>query len=196
MVNIVIPARRKYRETELGDMMKNGELNNMKNYTPLKINTKTGEIRNMKGQIIRGGSGIGGGRPSLFTQMTYERLRTAFLMGCNKEQAAAYAEISKQTLYSYINSNPDFAQEIEKWMQNPLIKAKSTIYNDLSNPDTAKWYLERKLKDEFSTRQEMTGTDGEPFILEVHPSLRYEPEKVQDAEEISVEELPEGKDNT
>jgi len=41
----------------------------------------------------------------------------------------------------------------EDLKQRPILTARRTIYDSLDNPDVAKWFLERKSKDEFSTKQ-------------------------------------------
>ena len=48
-----------------------------------------------------------------------------------------------------------FRNEKEQWKKNPIAKAKNTIFKNLDDPQIARWYLERKCKDEFSTKQEV-----------------------------------------
>lgn len=103
------------------------------------------------------------GRPTVMTDETVSKLRQAFLMGANVSMACANAEISRETYYSYLKENPEFSDKVDIWRKNPLLKATHTIYKNLDDPDTAKWYLERRLKEEFSTRQEMTGAEGGPL---------------------------------
>lgn len=91
-----------------------------------------------------------GGRPSVMTMDTLNKLREAFAIGCTKVEACAYAKIGESTLYDYINANPLFSEEIEILIQTPILKAKNTIVKNLDDVDTAKWYLQRKKKDEFS----------------------------------------------
>ncbi len=99
------------------------------------------------------------GRPTKMTDENVGKLRTAFLMGCDDNEACAYAEIHRTTLYDYQLEHPEFTDMKEAWKQNPILEAKHTIFDDLKNPDTAKWYLERKLKGEFSTRHENVNYD-------------------------------------
>jgi len=90
------------------------------------------------------------GRPTVMTPETLERLRSAFAIGCTKKEACAYAKIGKSTLYDYINQNPEFSDEIEELIQTPILKAKQTVTKNLDDLETAKWYLQRKKKDEFA----------------------------------------------
>lgn len=90
------------------------------------------------------------GRPTVMTPEILDRLRQAFAIGCTKKEACAYAKIGESTLYDYINANPDFSDEIEELIQAPILKAKNTVVSNLEDLETAKWYLSRKKKDEFS----------------------------------------------
>ena len=96
------------------------------------------------------------GRPTKLTPETIEKLRTAFLMGCSDIEACLYADISKTALYNYQQKNPDFVDQKEQWKEQLTLKARTVIANALNNKDenTAKWYLERKAKNEFSTKVE------------------------------------------
>lgn len=121
--------------------------------------------RNDKGQFVEGNTVDGNkndktGRPTVVTPAVLELLRQAFLIGCTDAEAALNANIGVATLYNYQKANPDFLELKEQWKENPLLKARNTIYNNLDKPDTAKWYAERKNKDEFSSRHELTGKDG------------------------------------
>lgn len=99
-------------------------------------------------------------RPTKMTPETIDKLRQAFLIGATKEEASGYAGISKVTLYSYIEKHPEFVNEIEKWQNEPILKAKTTVVKNLDDTKNAQWYLERKAKAEFAPRQEHTGADG------------------------------------
>jgi len=105
------------------------------------------------------------GRPTVMTPETLKLLREAFAIGCSKKEACAYAKIGESTLYDHINANPNFSEEIERLIQEPILKAKHTIVKSLDDPKNAQWYIERKLKGEFSLRSELTGKDGEAIEL-------------------------------
>lgn len=100
------------------------------------------------------------GRPTKLTPETIDKLRTAFLMGCSDIEACLYADISKTALYNYQQKNPDFVDQKEQWKEQLTLKARTVIANALNNKDenTAKWYLERKAKNEFSTKVESETT--------------------------------------
>src|SRR5438067_109491 len=95
------------------------------------------------------------GRKTLMTPSTLDKLRAAFMMGFNDLEACAYAQIDDATLYKYQRQHPEYIKIKDGYKRNPYLKAKATIYKNLENPKIAKWWLERKLKDEFSTKQEI-----------------------------------------
>lgn len=95
------------------------------------------------------------GRPSVINQSVLLKLEEAFAMGCTDKEACFFAGISPSTLYLYCNEEPEFSERKETLKQNPILKARKTVYDDLSDSKTAQWYLERKCKDEFSQRQEV-----------------------------------------
>lgn len=104
------------------------------------------------------------GRPTVVTPEVIESLRQAFLIGATNEEAAHYAGISARTIYDYIERNPEFSQEIKAWKNQPILKAKAKVVKDIDrDTNTAKWYLERKKKDEFSTRSEVEPIIGDPL---------------------------------
>lgn len=108
------------------------------------------------GYRIRDDGKLDTGRPTKLTPETIDKLRTAFLMGCSDIEACLYADISKTALYNYQAKNPDFVDQKEQWKEQLTLKARTVIANALNNKDenTAKWYLERKAKNEFSTKVE------------------------------------------
>lgn len=98
------------------------------------------------------------------TEYVLGKLREAFLLGCTDTEACCLADINPDTLYTYQKENPDYVAQKNKWKEMPFILARTAIINGFSEKDggnLAIKYLERKKKDEFSVRQEVTGKDGE-----------------------------------
>lgn len=116
--------------------------------------------RNLDGTIAKGP----GGRPTVFTPETVNKLEQAFAIDCTVEEACSYAEITRQSFYEHIKRNPEFSDRIDDLRQRPILKARQTIVKSLYNPQQAQWYLERKVKKEFTQRSELTGADGEALI--------------------------------
>ena len=94
----------------------------------------------------------GVGRKTVFTNLVLQKLREAFLIGCTDEEACIYADISPASLYNYQKAHPEYLEQKVAWRKNPIIKAKNTIFNNLTSPETARWYLERKSPDEFGQK--------------------------------------------
>lgn len=96
------------------------------------------------------------GRPPVIDKDVLNKLETSYSMGCTDSEACLFANISKQTLYNYQDKHPEFVERKEMLKEKLILKARSVIAESLNKKDenTAKWYLERKRKDEFSTKQE------------------------------------------
>lgn len=94
------------------------------------------------------------------TPEVMKKLEEAFAMDCSNAEAARYANISHQTLLNWLRSDEEFRERLEELRAEPMLKARSTIVRSLSNPEHAKWYVERKNKKEFAQRTELTGSDG------------------------------------
>ena len=108
------------------------------------------------------------GRPTVMTPEVVSKLEQAFSMGCSDLEACLFADISKQALYDYQEKNPEFTDRKAMLKQKMIFKARSVIAEALNNKDenTAKWLLERKLKDEFSTKTESNiNVNGEVALV-------------------------------
>lgn len=102
------------------------------------------------------------GRP---TEMTPEKillLEQAFSLGCSDLEACLHADIGKTTLYNFQQKHPEFAERKAMLKDKLILKARTVIADALNKKDkeTARWYLEKKKKDEFGNRTEITGADG------------------------------------
>ena len=97
------------------------------------------------------------------TEDTIRKLEEAFSIDASVKEACYYADISTDTFYRWIKLYPKLSYKLERLREKPILKARQTVVKALDNPDYAFKYLERKKKDEFSPRQELTGKDGEPI---------------------------------
>ena len=95
------------------------------------------------------------------TEDTIRKLEEAFSIDASVKEACYYADISTDTFYRWIKLYPKLSYKLERLREKPVLKARQTVVKSLDNPDYAFKYLERKKKDEFSPRQELTGKDGE-----------------------------------
>jgi hypothetical protein len=107
------------------------------------------------------------GRPTVMSVDVLQKLEQAFLMDCTDEEACLYADISARTLYNYQEANPEFLQRKRALRHNPFLIARQSILRGIEkDPRLALMYMERKKKDEFSTRREYTDANGADLVSE------------------------------
>ncbi|MAI17103.1 MAG: hypothetical protein CBC71_06365 [Rhodobacteraceae bacterium TMED111] len=94
-----------------------------------------------------------GGRPTVMTPETVNKLEQAFALGCTDLEACLFAQISKQTLYDYEKKNPKFSDLKVMLKEMPVLKARQAVLNGFdSDSKLAFDYLKNKKSDEFSTK--------------------------------------------
>ena len=107
------------------------------------------------------------GRKETITPELRDRILAFFKMGLDDEEVCEQTDIAPSVLYAYQNRHPDFLEKKRLAKTNLVARARRELFAGLQSEDekiridTAKWVLERKKKAEFSTRQEITGEDGE-----------------------------------
>ena len=90
------------------------------------------------------------------SEQTLTTLREAYSKGCSDMEACMLAGISPHTLVAYMKGNPKFVEEREVLKEKQILIARETVNKSLATDvDTAKWYLERKKKGEFSAKAEL-----------------------------------------
>lgn len=119
---------------------------------------------------------LGAGRDTKMTPAMVEKLTKYFMQGHTRIEACILAGIHKATLINYCKKNPDFSSLIDELRQKPAAIARNIINSELKKGDkeVAKWYLERKKKDEFSLRQETTGANGGAINHEMEIRVKQE----------------------
>lgn len=116
------------------------------------------------------------GRDTIMTTDVVEKLEKCFSLAYTDEEACLSVGIDRKTLYNYCKKYPDFSTKKELLKKKPNLKAKNIILQSLNEGDTnsAKWWLERKCKEEFSTRQEQVGKDGEAIQNELNIKITFD----------------------
>ena len=113
-------------------------------------------------------------------------LREYLELGFSRNRACALIGLAPQTLSNWIKADEALGIRIEGY-ENAINKvALANIVQAVSKEgesedprkETTKWWLERKMRGDFATRQEQTGADGAPILLEV--SRKEEIEKAID----------------
>lgn len=86
--------------------------------------------------------------------------------GLTDREACLFANIAPSTLYDFCKENPVFSERKELLKEQVKIRAKLNVAEGINKGDRplSQWYLERKAKDEFSGRQEITGSNGKDLF--------------------------------
>jgi len=87
-----------------------------------------------------------------------EKLRYAWKLGCTDSEAASHAKINKTTLSELLRDFPELEKQKETLKETPFVFARTALYKAMEKGDgkLALQFLERKLPNEFSTKQELT----------------------------------------
>jgi hypothetical protein len=105
-----------------------------------------------------------GGRPTAMTEAVVAKLEAAFSVGATDTEACAHAGINNATYYRRREKDKKFCDKIDRLKEKLPLMAKSKMHGLISSGDkqTVMWYLERKKRAEFGTRQEIDhiSTDG------------------------------------
>lgn len=104
------------------------------------------------------------GAPTVLTPMVVGKLVAAFQNGLTKTQAFRYAGIGKDAYYDGMKRDKDFAEKMIAAQEHLNYKAREVIAKAISDGSdlNSRWWLERKNKEEFSPRREVTGNKGGP----------------------------------
>src|SRR3990167_6642124 len=90
-----------------------------------------------------------GGRPTVFTPETLQKLDFAFSQGLSDREACLFANISPSGLYGYCKENPEYSERKELLKDEVKMVAKINIAKSIKEDkkeDTSRWYLERRDK--------------------------------------------------
>ena len=98
------------------------------------------------------------GRKSKMTPECVKKLEEIFAIDGTVEEACFFADISRQTFYTWVNDNPALLDRFEALRNNPVLLARRSVIEGLGDPELALKYLERKRRNEFSTRVETDNT--------------------------------------
>jgi len=121
---------------------------------------KLSKVKNKPAKIIIKKEAEKTGRPTIMTEATIGKLKEGFAQGFSVRNACIWADINQDTYFEYCKKHPNFSDQCKTLQQKPLIKSILVINKALNEGDvsTAKWYAERKAKDEFSLKTETEHT--------------------------------------
>ena len=109
------------------------------------------------------------GRPSKITQAVLSKLEEAYSIGCSDREACLLADISPSALYRYQEIHPEFRERKQTLQKALTIKARRVLQKDLDDGDSvaARWYLERREKQEFSAKADIDVTTKQENCLSI-----------------------------
>lgn len=95
-------------------------------------------------------------RPTVMTPEVIAKLEEAFAWGCTDREACLWAGIAVSTLQLFQDNNPKFIERKEALKDTVILKSRKSVHDRVlkGDVDTSKWVLERKKKDEYSTKTE------------------------------------------
>jgi len=95
-------------------------------------------------------------KPKLDNVITIQKLEQAFSLDCSIPEACLYAWICKQSYYNLLKARPELVDRFEALRNRPVLIARETVVKACQrNPEIALKYLERKRRNEFSTKTEV-----------------------------------------
>lgn len=100
-------------------------------------------------------------RPKAMTEEVIAELERRFRVGSNVLEAID-GLIAESTYYLYLKEDTEFSERMEAAQEFTTEIARAVVAKRVhkGDVDTAKWWLERRNKQKFSPRQELTGEDG------------------------------------
>ena len=108
------------------------------------------------------------GRPTVITESVLRKLDDCFSIGATDREACFIANIAQSTLYKYQTEHPEYIERKEALKDMLKYKARNNVAKsiDIGDDKTSQWYLERKAKNEFAQRTELSGgEDALPISL-------------------------------
>jgi hypothetical protein len=93
-------------------------------------------------------------------------LKPYLTLGYDLKNACIMAQFTYETVWHWVKKDNTLLIQIQAWQNSVNAKARENVANKIQEGDTneSKWWLERREKKDFSTRQEHTGEDGQELF--------------------------------
>lgn len=109
-----------------------------------------------------------------------ESLKPFLEMGLSRNKACEAIGLDPTTLSKWVQGDEALSMKLKGWENTMNILALTNVHSALekeaemedARKETSKWYLERRMKREFSTRVENTGEDGAPLVVTFDNSFK------------------------
>lgn len=112
------------------------------------------------------------GRPTLYRPEMCEAVVEWGKQGKSKTWIAAELDITKETLYQWIKTYPDFSDAItratvqcQRWWEDA---GQNGLTSNVFNSTVWTKNMAARFRDEWTDRQEISGMDGAPLIPAIH----------------------------
>ena len=132
------------------------------------------------------------GRPTILIEPLFKKIKKSILEGNDLRKTAKVCEINEGTFYEWHEDNYlNLATRIEGWKRDRMLMLATGVLKDILEigagdkeslkvvQDTAKFVASTLGRDDYSTRNELTGKDGTPII--VIPAELIEKNKLNNA---------------
>lgn len=131
------------------------------NELTILMKRKTSIIRMAKGQ-----------KKQKQTPEVLAKLEHAFSIDSTVIEACFFADISETTYHRWCSENEQLRERFKALKSKMVFKARQTVCDNLDDVSTAKWYLERRCKNEFSLNHEVAQTETLELQSEYMKELR------------------------
>jgi len=71
------------------------------------------------------------------------KLEQAAAIDASVEEMAYYCDVSRQTIYNWLENNKELFDKIERLRNKPILTARQRVMKDLSTPEGARWFLSK-----------------------------------------------------
>ena len=83
------------------------------------------------------------------------------------EEMAYYCDVSRQSIYNYLEEDKELFDKVERLRQRPILLARQTINKKMTESySNAMDYVKRKKRQEFGDNIDMT-SDGKPLTVQI-----------------------------
>jgi hypothetical protein len=118
------------------------------------------------------------GAKGKYNQEIVDEIAGYVQVGNTVKDACTLVGISTETYFKWLREKPEFADAIKKAEAKCKARNIARIQQATEKSwQAAAWWLERKYRNEFAIRQEVTGGEGKPLKIEIAKELIEEEEK-------------------
>lgn len=100
--------------------------------------------------------------------------------GLSRNKACDAIGLTPSTLSNWVKADAALGMKLKGWENTLNLLAMSNVASALqteaeqdndARKETSKWWLERRMKNEFSTRKEHTGKEGETLVFQISADI-------------------------